>query len=66
MSRNLYAVAVDGIGIVQVSRDCIAEARTWAATAFGRAATSVRPIFAQRRSCQACESRPCCCQKRGG
>lgn len=66
MSRNLYAVTVEGIGVVQVARDRIADARAWAAAAFGRTTTSVRPIFAQRRTCPGCESRPCCCPATGG
>lgn len=61
MSR-LYDVKTERFGTVTKVADTIAEARRWARDAFRGLPVTVTPHVAKRSTCQACDSRPCCCE----
>jgi len=65
MSLNLYAVATERFGSIQVERENIAEARRWAREALGVTNPSCTTAVRGGSVCERCDSKPCLCSKGG-
>lgn len=62
MTTKLYDVRTERFGVIQVSRDSIAEARTWARQALGVRNPRDVSRYARAIHCDSCDSAPCTCE----